>query len=142
MEKYAEMQERGLTPNVVTYTSLIRAWGQSHHPQRVWCVFDTMIEAGEKPNVITFSSLIQAAERCQNPEKGLRVYVEMEEAGIAPSSYTYDNLKKCWRNQRRSRALAAIRMMEDEGKPPSKSACSAVMRNTVARVELPKVFDS
>jgi len=142
LEKCSEMHERGLTPNVVTYTSLIRAWGQSRHPQRVWEVFDAMKEAGEKPNVITFSSLIQAADKCHDPEKGLRIYTEMEEAGIAPSSYAYDNLQRCWRGQPRSRALSAIRIMEDEGKPPSTSACSAVMSRTREVPELPRMFDN
>jgi pentatricopeptide repeat protein len=126
LEKCAEMKERGLTPNVVTYTSLIRACGQSHHPRRAWEVFDAMKEAGEKPNVITFSSLIQAADKCQDPERGLRIFAEMEEAGIAPSLFAYNNLKSCWRNQPVSRALEAIRVMRDEGRPPSRSACSAV----------------
>jgi len=126
LEKFAEMQERGLTPNVVTYTSLIRACGQSNHPERAWEVFDAMKKAGQTPNVITFSSLIQAAECCQDPEKGLRIFAEMEWASIAPSLFAYNNLKSCWRNQPRSRAVKAIRIMQDEGKPPSMSACSAV----------------
>jgi len=141
-EKCAEMQERGLTPNVVTYTSLIRAWGQSRHPQRVWEVFNAMKEAGEKPNVITFSSLIQAADRCQDPEKGLRIYIEMEEDGIEPSSFAYDNLSKCWRHLPRSRAVSAIRMLQIEGTPPSKSACSAVISKTRVGPQLPRMFDN
>jgi len=141
MEKCAEMQERGLTPNVVTYTSLIRACGQSHHPERAWDVFAVMTEAGVTPNVITFSSLIQAAVGCQDPEKGLRIFAEMERAGIAPSLFAYNNLRSCWRNESLSRAQRAVRIMQNEGRPLSRSARLAVKgvcnRDKLDKDELP-----
>jgi len=126
-EKFTEMQERGLTPNVVTYTSLIQAYWQSDHPQRAWEVFDAMKEAGEKPNIITFSRLLLVAQNCQDPEKCLCVFAEMERAGVAPSMPAYNTLQGCWRSQPLSRALKAIRIMQNNGEPPSKSAVSLVM---------------
>ena len=56
----AEMQDQGLSPNVITYSSAISACGQSYQWQMAVQLFDDMQWKYLWPNVITFNALISA----------------------------------------------------------------------------------
>jgi pentatricopeptide repeat protein len=89
------MQSKGLTPTVVTYTSLIGAMGHSRHPEKAWEFYEAMQASRIEPNYITFGKLIHACSRTQSVHKAdeaLKLYQDMGERGIQLDSFTFGAL--------------------------------------------------
>jgi pentatricopeptide repeat protein len=59
------MEEKGLQPNVHTYSSVIDAIAQrGEDPQRAEAILDRMAEAGVHPDVVTYSAVIKGMFDC------------------------------------------------------------------------------
>lgn len=56
----ADIIEAGVTPNVVTWTSIIEACATAGLVERVFQEFDEMLSAGCCPNVDCYNALLQA----------------------------------------------------------------------------------
>ena len=52
------MKQRGIVPNVITYSALISALQKAKRPAQALKIFEEMQQHGIVPNVITYSALI------------------------------------------------------------------------------------
>merc|ERR1712232_1120983 len=83
-----EMQEAGVTPNVITYSSAISACEKGRQWELALKLLGEMQEAGLTPNVITYNAAISACEKGCQWELALKLLGEMKEAGVTPNSLT------------------------------------------------------
>ena len=58
-----EMRERGVTPDVISFSAAISACEKAGKWERVLSLLDEMRERGVAPNVISFSAAISACEK-------------------------------------------------------------------------------
>ena len=83
------MQQRGLKPNVITYSSLISACSKGTETEKASEVCADMKRSGLQPDVITFKALISACSKANEREKTLEVSVDMRQSGLKPNVITY-----------------------------------------------------
>ena len=63
LHPFNEMQQQGLEPNVITYTTVIGAG------ELTLQFFDEMRQQGLQPNVVTFSTVASACRKCKMPQR-------------------------------------------------------------------------
>lgn len=63
----ADMLEAGVTPNVVTWTSIIGACANAGLVEQSFREFDEMLSAGCRPNVNCYNMLLQACVMVNAP---------------------------------------------------------------------------
>ena len=89
------MQTRNLTPNAVTWTTLINACGKAGQLERAFETLREMRHAGHEPNVVTWTALVDAAAKAKRPHLAVRLYRGMLRAGVVPNLVTCDALFSC-----------------------------------------------
>ena len=60
LQLFVEMQQKGLQPDVITYTAVITACAKGGMAKRALQLFDAMRHHGLQPNVITYNAVISA----------------------------------------------------------------------------------
>ena len=105
------MQEEGIQPNVVTYTTLIN---KAPDYETTKGLLTKMQEGGIQPNVVTYNTLINKA-----PDYGTAkdLITTMKEAGIQPDLVTYTTLTSRAPDYDTARAL--VTTMQEEGIQPN-----------------------
>lgn len=64
MKQVVEMMEySGINADIVTYSSLVDAYGRIGRVEDAFATVDTMINNGVEPNLVTYTHLINAAVR-------------------------------------------------------------------------------
>ncbi|CAK0844561.1 unnamed protein product [Prorocentrum cordatum] len=127
---WEEMRSNGLTPTVVTYTSLIGAMGQSQHPEKAWEFYEAMKASQIEPNYITFGKLLHACSRSQSVDKAdmaLGLYKDMGERGIQADSYTFGALISACRDKYPQKVTELYAEMRRLGVAPDAGTYSTVI---------------
>ena len=86
------MKQRGLEPNVITYSALISACEKGQKPEDAIELFKAMKWEGVVPDVITYNALISACEKGQKFEQALKLFHAMQQQGVVPDVITYNAL--------------------------------------------------
>lgn len=84
-----EMKEEGISPHIVTFTSLMFWHSQVTKLAGVRRVWQQMLDAGCKPNDYIYSSYIDALVRNGCHEEAMTVFQEMQDAGCRPNIFTF-----------------------------------------------------
>ncbi len=80
------MKQRGLKPNVITYSSLIGACSKGNETEKASEVCADMKRSGLQPDVITFNALIMLARRATGQKaRNLRGH---DRSGLKPKVIT------------------------------------------------------
>jgi hypothetical protein len=96
------MKNAGLTPNEISYSTLIN---KAETYQQGFELFEEMKTAGLTPNEISYNTLINKAETYWQGfdfsyEQGFDLFEEMKKAGLTPNVVTFNTLlKKATRHQ-------------------------------------------
>ncbi|EFJ06515.1 hypothetical protein SELMODRAFT_430583 [Selaginella moellendorffii] len=107
-----ELEEAGVKPDVVTYTSLIDTVIRSTRipPAQRFCdksivetcrlekalqLYKEMQTLSITPDSKTYNTLIQAAGEAKATEKALELYQSLTKVGLSANSFTFDLLLKC-----------------------------------------------
>ncbi|KAM2646346.1 hypothetical protein EV1_019771 [Malus domestica] len=61
--RFKEMQEKGFSPDVVTYSTLIECLGKTDRVEMACRLFDNMLAQGCYPNIVTYNILLDCLER-------------------------------------------------------------------------------
>ena len=64
-----KMEERGLAPDVVTYTSVIDAWAQQGSAEKAVALLEKMEERGLAPDVVTYTPVIEVLAKQGSAEE-------------------------------------------------------------------------
>eukprot|EP00747_Dinoflagellata_sp_TGD_P089042 gnl/TRDRNA2_/TRDRNA2_164199_c0_seq2.p1 gnl/TRDRNA2_/TRDRNA2_164199_c0~~gnl/TRDRNA2_/TRDRNA2_164199_c0_seq2.p1 ORF type:complete len:621 (-),score=163.70 gnl/TRDRNA2_/TRDRNA2_164199_c0_seq2:38-1900(-) len=92
---YDEMKvHKGATPDVVTYSVLIKAFVDAHDLERALQLLADMTEAKLMPDDIILTHLLEGCRHAGNHVLGKRLFDEMLAAGVAPSEFTLITMVK------------------------------------------------
>lgn len=87
---FKEMREMGVTPDVVTYNSLVDVYCKGRELEKAYKVLDEMRERDLSPDVITYTSIIGGLGLVGQPDKARDVLKEMKEYGCYPDVPAYN----------------------------------------------------
>jgi pentatricopeptide repeat protein len=111
-----EMEDYGIRPNTITFSSLITAFANASpaKPEEAEKVVDRMDATDVEPNTITFSSLITAYANALpgRPDKALEVLHRMKERGIEADTISYNTVVKAYSNTGKPSFFEAMQVHE------------------------------
>ena len=88
MQLFAEMQQKGLQPDLITYSTVISACGNGGDAERALQLFVEMQQKGLQPDVITYTAVISACGKGLLAKSALQVLEDAAE-GFRPNLTTY-----------------------------------------------------
>merc|ERR1719359_2787497 len=104
------MKESKTTPNVITYSTMLKGHCQNGNIQAGFAILEQMKKDGRlKPDEIMYNSLLDGCAQNNLVEEGLRLLEEMQNEGVAPSNFTLSLLVKLMNRARRlDRAFSIV----------------------------------
>lgn len=95
LELYEEMRRRqGTTPDIITYSVLIKALVDQHDLERALRLLADMTAAGLKPDDIILTHLLEGCRHAGNHELGKKLFEDLLAAGVQPSDFTLVTMLK------------------------------------------------
>lgn len=82
----------GFEPDIVSYSSLLNAFGKSGHPEKAHEVLELMKKRSRRPNLVTFNGLVDAYAAAGKYEQARELLHDMAEARIEPNVVTICSL--------------------------------------------------
>ena len=86
------MENEGVEPNVITYTTLIRGYTKMSDMEGAENVVDWMVEHGVARNDFTYNTLQQGYLRVGDFDAAHGILTRMEEDGVSPDPVTFVQL--------------------------------------------------
>eukprot|EP00928_Gymnodinium_smaydae_P048804 TRINITY_DN32682_c0_g1_i1.p1 TRINITY_DN32682_c0_g1~~TRINITY_DN32682_c0_g1_i1.p1 ORF type:complete len:669 (+),score=174.10 TRINITY_DN32682_c0_g1_i1:91-2097(+) len=97
------MAKQNISPNVVTYSAIIKGYCQESRLERALEVFEDMRQhSGLQPDEHTYNTLINGCARKLWCDKGLSLLEDMIQVGVHPSNFTLSVLVKLLGRGRRT----------------------------------------
>ncbi|CAM9875314.1 unnamed protein product, partial [Ectocarpus fasciculatus] len=132
LELLADMERRGVEPDVVTYNSLINVLRWGGQRDRALEILDGMNAkggaGGVRPDVITYNSAIAACASGGEWKKASQLIGEMRRKGLKPDRYSYTSaIHACSKAGNPEEALRLLRAMEASNVVPDVIAMTACM---------------
>lgn len=90
------MEEFGVKPDVITFSTIMNAWGTAGYMAKCREVFDDMVEAGIQPDVHAYSILAKGYVRAMEPEKAEEVLNTMVKSGNLPNVVIFTTVISGW----------------------------------------------
>ncbi|KAK7392206.1 hypothetical protein VNO78_20636 [Psophocarpus tetragonolobus] len=87
---FKEMKEMGVTPDVVTYNSLVDVYCKGREIEKAYKLLDEMRDRDLSPDVITYTCIIGGLGLIGQPDKARNVLKEMKEYGCFPDVAAYN----------------------------------------------------
>lgn len=87
-----EMKMNGIWPDHITWSILIKTYGNVGDLQGVLQSLKNMCETGIKPDVITYTTVIKACVKNRNPDMAFFIFDKMKKQQLQPSAVTYNTL--------------------------------------------------
>ncbi|KAG4907136.1 hypothetical protein JHK82_055800 [Glycine max] len=88
----AEMVEKGLLPDVFTYTSLIHGECIVDKVDEALKLFNEMLVKGIRGNVKTYTAIISGLSKEGRADEALKLYDEMMRMGLIPDDRVFEAL--------------------------------------------------
>ncbi|KAL9268404.1 Pentatricopeptide repeat-containing protein [Drosera capensis] len=92
MALFKEMKSSGLSPNQVSWSSLINICGAAGDVTRVLELLKGMRTGGSIPDVVAYTNAIQVCVECKHLKTAFRLFAEMKKNRIRPNLVTYNTL--------------------------------------------------
>jgi len=138
---FKEMREARLEPNIITYTSLIKAFGASGQADKALAAFEemrpTLVDASTQGRQIAYQVIMAACAREGDYATTRRFFVEMGEEGVPVDRGHYHSLlAACARSCDAEIAEQVFAFMLEAGLTPdvqSYTALTSCVRNDLQR---------
>jgi len=141
MEVYRDMQEQGISMNMVVYTSLIDAQARKGHMREAAKLLRRMDEDNCKPNTITYSNLIKGYCNKADLSNAEEAFKEMLSRGVQADTVVFNTLLDgCVRHSDFVRADRLLRQMSDIGVEHSNYTLSIICKMWGKRGQLDQAF--
>eukprot|EP00898_Chlorokybus_atmophyticus_P002949 jgi/Chlat1/3655/Chrsp238S03642 len=95
-ELFDDMKSKGIAPDVVFYTALIKLCESAGRHGEAMRAFLSMRKDGLRPNAVTSNTVIRACVRHGDLQYAFKVYEDMRDAGLAPNTATFESLIDAW----------------------------------------------
>merc|ERR1719271_1487726 len=89
------MTSSGVTPNVVTFNSLVHAAVSNNRADRAWAVLPMMTKVGVSPDSVTFASLVTGIKQDKSGaslDRGFECFAHLKNLGIQPDEVFFNSL--------------------------------------------------
>eukprot|EP00210_Caulerpa_lentillifera_P000289 g282.t1 len=94
-ELFCLMAQRNVTPNVVTYNTMMSGYSKTGNYKRVFALFDEMVCRQIELSTVTFAIAIRACAQTEDVEKALNLFEDMKrEYELTPDKFVYSALLK------------------------------------------------
>lgn len=93
------MRDNGIEPDVIAYTTAIKACVRNKHIKLAFSLFEEMKSYRLKPNLVTYTTLLRARRRygsLHEVQQCLATYQDMRKAGYSPNDYFLKELIEEW----------------------------------------------
>ncbi|KAL1223706.1 putative pentatricopeptide repeat-containing protein [Cardamine amara subsp. amara] len=125
-----EMQDRDISPNLVTFNTFLSGYSARGDVKKVHSVLEKLLEHGCKPDVITFSSIINCLCRAKEIKDAFDCFKEMLEWGIEPNEITYNILiRSSCSTGDIGRSVKLFAKMKENGLSPDVYAYNAIIQS-------------
>ncbi|KAJ6303303.1 hypothetical protein OIU77_017227 [Salix suchowensis] len=95
---YDQMQRSGLRPDVVSYASLIKAYGRARREEEALAVFEEMLDAGVRPSHKAYNILLDAFAISGMVEQARVVFKSMRRDRCTPDLCSYTTMLSAYVN--------------------------------------------
>ncbi|KAM6548679.1 hypothetical protein CsatB_020355 [Cannabis sativa] len=95
---YDQMQRAGLKPDVVSYASLISAYGKARREEEALAVFEEMLDAGVRPTHKAYNILLDAFSISGMVEQARTVFKSMRRDRYTPDICSYTTMLSAYVN--------------------------------------------
>jgi pentatricopeptide repeat protein len=97
IQLFAMMRERGISPDVPSYTALLCAYSAKGDFKRSWETYQSIQRAGLEPDVVATTAMIHACARAGSGEveRAFSLLEDMRTVGQKPTRLTYHALIRC-----------------------------------------------
>ncbi|KAL5540153.1 hypothetical protein UlMin_044032 [Ulmus minor] len=95
---YDQMQRAGLKPDVVSYASLISAYGKARREEEALAVFEEMLDAGVRPTQKAYNILLDAFAISGMVEQARTVFKSMRRDRYTPDLCSYTTMLSAYVN--------------------------------------------
>lgn len=90
------MEDFGVKPDVVTFSTLMNAWSSVGDMKRCEEIYRDMLEGGIDPDIHAFSILAKGYTRAGEPEKAEQILNQMKKFGVRPNVVIYTTIISGW----------------------------------------------
>lgn len=90
--RFNQLRQEGLSPEVSTYNTLLKACMRARDVQRAGLALKWMQQDGVRPDEITFNTLVKVHSYAEDFDGVLRVWGQMADAGFAPTAKLWGSL--------------------------------------------------
>lgn len=90
------MEEFGVKPDVVTYSTIMDAWSSIGLMDKCQEIFNDMARAGIEPDIHAFSILAKGYVRARKPEKAEGLLSSMVKSGVYPNEVIFTTIISGW----------------------------------------------
>ncbi|KAL5230790.1 hypothetical protein ABZP36_029566 [Zizania latifolia] len=137
---YDQMQRSGLTPDVVSYSLLIKAYGKARREEEALAVFEEMLDAGVRPTRKSYNILLDAFAISGLVEEAHTVFKAMRRHRVEPDLCSYTTMVLAYVNASdMDGAEKFFRRIKEDGLKPNVVVYGTLMKgysklNNVERV--------
>jgi len=130
---FEEMRANGVSPNIVTYNSMVNAYGMTGQPDKAKAIFDgipsDMLSSASGSNQqVTFLSLMSAYARVGDYAAAREVFTQMTSSGVPPNRNHFNALlTACARDGLAETAQDIFDLMPKYGVPPATDSWTALL---------------
>lgn len=112
------MSDQNITPNIITYGTVIKAYCAANQLDAAFQVFDDMQHTPNMvPDEVVYNTLIDGCARYGHFERGMKVIDTMRAAGIAASNFTLSLVAKlACRSKQPEKAFELVEQLQAEFK--------------------------
>jgi pentatricopeptide repeat protein len=127
---FAEMTERDISCNVITFNTMIDACARCGCMDRVPQLLESMRKESVEPDLVTYSSLVKGYSLAGDVRRGFKVFEEMKSSGkVLPDEIMYNVLLDgCAREGLVEEALKLLESMQGAGIAPSNHTLSILVK--------------
>jgi pentatricopeptide repeat domain-containing protein 1 len=114
------MEEFGIKPDVVTYSTIMNAWSSSGFMDNCEEIFDDMVKAEIEPDIHAYSILAKGYVRAGQPDKADALLSSMTKYDIQPNVVIFTTIISGWCTAgKMDRAVRLYEKMQEMGTPPN-----------------------
>lgn len=124
---WEEMRQHGLTPNLITYTTMVDVYSACGNCSKALQLF-AELKSVCQPDAFAFLTVMSACARVGNYGGARELFMEMTEVGIAPSAAHFNTLiVSCAAERNAETAEAILRTMPHYGVRPRSEDYTALL---------------
>jgi pentatricopeptide repeat protein len=140
-----DMRKHSVSPNLITYSTMIKGYCQSGDIQSAFSLLDQMKrETSFTPDEIMYNSLLDGCAQHSLIDEGMRLLKEMQAEGVKPSNFTLSVLVKLMNRARKvDQAFDVVREISQKYKfKPNVHVYSNLIQACISSRQLSRAMDT